>query len=308
MPGKTGRWRSTGRSQAGSVSAWQERRSKANEAYETGRWEESGPLWEAIFNDATEPREKVFAGRRAALSYRKSSRLTEARRVLRQLVVEYPEDAGTRRELARLQIASRTDQSPTEYWKRRQRFIYVQITREIAQRIASHANSVLDVGSNGTPILSWFPEVPVRVSVDLRVPYRAEGIESHQTDFLTWRPGRKFDVGLCLQVLEHVPDATAFARHLIDLCEVVIVSVPYRWPEDASRYHVHDPVDEEKMKLWFGTDPNYSYRVAELHGQERLICVYDAKAEEAWRDVPEDRFRFRWSLAGADRLLADEGG
>jgi hypothetical protein len=104
-----------------------------------------------------------------------------------------------------------------------------------------------------------------------------------------------------------VADAEAFAHHLLRLCEVVIISVPYRWPEDASSYHVHDPVDEEKLKTWFHREPNFTYRIAELHGQERLICVYDVQSHDQWRSVPEDLFRYRWSLRGVDRLLADDG-
>jgi hypothetical protein len=279
----------------------------ANEAYQAGRWEECAPLWEAIFSDTSDLGEKRLAGRRAAYSYRRSGNFADALRVLRSLVAELPPDPSTRRELARFEIARRRSQAPDKYWLERQRFLYIQVTKEIARRIAGNANSIMDVGSNGTPILDWFPEVPLRVSVDLRKPYVADGIESVKEDFLTWEPSQRFDVGLCLQVLEHVADAEAFAQHLLRLCEVVIISVPYRWPEEASSYHVHDPVDEEKLKTWFHREPNFTYRIAELHGQERLISVYDDQSHDLWRSVPEDLFRYRWSLRGVDRLLADDG-
>jgi 2-polyprenyl-3-methyl-5-hydroxy-6-metoxy-1,4-benzoquinol methylase len=144
------------------------------------------------------------------------------------------------------------------------------------------------------------------VSVDVRNPYYADDIESVKTDFLTWQPPQGFDVGLCLQVLEHVRDAPGLARHLLGMCDVVIVSVPYRWPKSASSYHFHDPVDARKMRRWFGREPNYAYRVVELNGQERLICVYDNATEKKWNSVDEDRFRYRWILRGIDQVLAEE--
>jgi hypothetical protein len=281
--------------------------SRANEAYETGRWEEAAAWCQAIFDDAMDPCERRFIGRRAASSYRRAGDLGAARRLLRTLMDESPEDVDNRRELARLDPSTHLARSENEYWHKRQHYLYIHVTKEIARRIAGDANSVLDVGSNGTPILSWFPNTPTRVSVDLRNPYAADGVVSFKTDFLTFQPPHRFDVGLCLQVLEHVRDASAFARHLLGMCDVVIVSVSYRWPHDASSYHFHDPVDERKMKGWFGREPNYTYRVVELDEQERLICVYDNASQREWRSVDEDRFRFRWSLRGVDELLADEG-
>jgi hypothetical protein len=177
---------------------------------------------------------------------------------------------------------------------------------EMARRIARNATSILDVGSHDTPILEWFPNAASRVSVDMREPFRGLGIDAYQEDFLKWETDHTFDVGLCLQVLEHVEKADEFARRLSELCEVVIVSVPYRWPETASRFHVHDPVDEAKLVGWFGREPNYQYQVKELDGNERLIAVYDRTSSETWSTVPEDRFLYRWTLDGSEELLADD--
>lgn len=162
------------------------------------------------------------------------------------------------------------------YWKARQDFIYYTVVRVIASNISKGKTSVLDVGSNGCPTLEWFDSMPDRTSLDLRKPYVADGITSHTEDFITWEPDRRYDVVTCLQTLEHVPNATAFARKLLAVGESVIVSVPYKWPEGKTRGHVHDPVDEDKMEEWFGRKPNFQYICTELMAPvERLICVYD---------------------------------
>lgn len=290
----------------GVPAAERERRAVASSTYEAGDWAVAGPLWEAIFHDAVDEKQRRVAGRRAVASYRKAGLIDDQRRMLRSLVSALPPDPLTRRELARFDKARQATSGPGDYWRRREHLLYIQVTREVARRIATHADSVVDVGSNATPILSWFPQASIRVSVDLRRPYEAEGVAAVRTDFMTWQPGRTFDVGLCLQVLEHIPDATAFAQRLLEVCELVIISVPYRWPEEASSYHVHDPVDEVKLRAWFGRDPNYSYVVAELDGRQRIICVYDTTSDEAWSSVAPEAFRFRWTLRGVDEMLADE--
>lgn len=284
--------------------AWAAMRPEAEAAYDGQRWDEAATLWESMFDSAVTDHEKVFAGRRAALAYRRSSQFEEARRVMRSLVEEFPDDAATRRELARLHLALEAASDERTYWDRRSRLMYIQAVEELARRIGTNAPSVIDVGSHGTPILEWFPAAQRRVSLDIRAPYVGEGIESLEVDFLNWEPDQAFSLGLCLQVLEHIEhDVERFARRLLEVCDVCIVSVPYKWPETASRFHFHDPVDEGSLRTWFGRDPNYSYLIAELDGTERLIAVYDRDDDSVWPTVAEDRFRFRWSLDGVYEWL-----
>jgi hypothetical protein len=167
--------------------------------------------------------------------------------------------------------------TPRDYWARRQDLLYYQVVRILAQGLGKDATSVIDIGSWNTPTLDWFPDTIARTSLDLRTPYRAEGVTSVAADFLTWQPVRTYDLALCLQVLEHVKDARGFAQKLLEVARVVIISVPYRWPETRNKYHVHDPVTIDKLKQWFGRAPSYAYLVAEpTSGIERLVCVFDA--------------------------------
>jgi hypothetical protein len=288
--------------------AWRRRWIAAEHASGLQDWSVASDLWVALFKDTIDPKARRLAGRRAAMACRRAGELETAREIMTSLISEAPDVPATREELAKLEQSLSRGRARSGYWHDRERLLYVQVAKEICRRIASNANSIVDVGSNATPMLEWFPDVPLRVSVDMKRPYEAEGIEPVRGDFLEWNPGRTFDVGISLQVLEHVPDAKAFARHLLELCEVSIISVPYRWPEGSStdRTHVHDPVDEAKLETWFGREPNYSYKIKELGTGDRayrLICVYDRTSDRVWTNIDEVKFRFRWTLRGSERVI-----
>lgn len=285
--------------------SWAERLREAKQAAEQKEWSDASELWFSIFHDAADRKQRRRAGRQAATASRKAENFERAREVIACLITEFPEDTVARRELGRLETRLNAQATGNRYWSTRQRLFYVQVAKEISLRIASNANSVVDVGSKRTPILSWFPSVPVKVSVDLNQPYEADGVDSVRKDFLKWDPGVTFDVGLCFQVIEHVPDARAFARQMLELFDVSIVSVPYLWREDRHKNHVHDPVERRKLESWFGREPNYSYKIKELHGDERLICVYDRESSRSWPNVNEGDFRYRWTLRGAEAVIGE---
>jgi len=161
------------------------------------------------------------------------------------------------------------------YWQKRKDSIYLFASKQICLQRCGEPKSVIDVGSNGTPTLEWHRKTAARlVSLDLRRPYVAAGVESLTCDFLTYEPETRFDLVTCFQVLEHVPDPVAFARGLIQIGEIAVVSVPYKWKKGKCRYHLHDPVDEGKMRRWFGREPDFSYVARELNTVGRLIHVY----------------------------------
>ncbi len=173
------------------------------------------------------------------------------------------------------------------YWEERKNFLCYQVVRIIATGVAGDARSVLDVGSSGCPYLDWFPEAEHRTSLDLRKPYVAEGIDSVTSNYFTWDVDRQYDLVLCLQVLEHVRKADEFAQKLLASGKIVVASVPYKWSEGSVSSHVHDPVDEAKMRAWFGREPNYSYICTEVNsGARRLICVYDSMPQK-WRSLKQ---------------------
>jgi hypothetical protein len=101
------------------------------------------------------------------------------------------------------------------YWRRRKDSVRLREVRHLVEDLASEARSLLDVGSNGGDYLDWFGWIPQRVSVDIANPCSSEGVDGIRADFLTYDFPERFDVGLCLQVLEHIPDAEAFAQRML---------------------------------------------------------------------------------------------
>lgn len=176
----------------------------------------------------------------------------------------------------------------SDYWTKRKDHIYLLVVRTIVEQLGKKAQSVIDVGSNGCPYLEWFDWVDDRTSIDIRNPYSSATVDSVKADFLDWEPDKKYDMSLCLQVLEHVDDAFLFAQKLLDLSELAVVSVPYKWPAGRTTGHIHDPVDENKMRQWFGREPNFSYIAAEVVSPvSRLICVYERDETIKYRSLRE---------------------
>ena len=140
-----------------------------------------------------------------------------------------------------------------EYFEKRKHESYYKYVRSLLGILAYNAQSVCDVGSNGTDMISWLP-CQEKVRIDLREPLYADGVQSIQADFITYDFSRKFDIVTCFQVLEHISDEQIrnFANKLLETAEhLLIVSVPYMWAEGACKWHVQDPVDESKFLGWF---------------------------------------------------------
>jgi hypothetical protein len=172
-------------------------------------------------------------------------------------------------------IADTQENRSARYWEQRKDAIYLFAAKLICNKYGGDPASVVDVGSNGTPTLEWHRDTAVElVSVDLREPYRAAGVLSLKCDFLKYQPPAPFDLATCFQVLEHVRNPAAFARRLLAIARVVIVSVPYKWRKGLCKYHLQDPVDEAKMFDWFEQEPTFSYVARELNRRARLINVY----------------------------------
>jgi hypothetical protein len=193
------------------------------------------------------------------------------------------------------------------YWSKRRGMMYYEYVRMLAFPLAAEARSLIDVGSHGTSLAEDFDWIPERVALDLRTPYTSETVRGIQADFLAFVPERRYDFALCLQVLEHVTEAEAFARKLLEVAKRVLVSVPYRWPKSSCKDHCQDPVDEAKLAGWFGREPDYSLIVEEpfrdRRTSRRLIAYFHTPGETF------DLSRFRSKSASPDearsRVAAD---
>lgn len=169
--------------------------------------------------------------------------------------------------------------SVNDYWTRRKNLIYYRYVEMIVRGVANQAGSIIDIGSSNTSCVEWFDWIPIKHALDKRTPYSSNYVTGIEEDFLNFEPQQKYDLAICLQVLEHVPKAGAFARKLFNIADSVLISVPYKWPEGDCKYHIHDPVDEEKLEKWTDRSPDYSVVVQEplivSPKGERLIAYYN---------------------------------
>lgn len=160
------------------------------------------------------------------------------------------------------------------YWQDRRQMRYYRQVLDFARRYASGGGSVLDVGGRDCEYIAWFDWFQRKVVLDLKPPPLRPGVEVVASDFLAWQPDTTFDLVLCLQVLEHLPDPAPFCRKLLAAGRLVIVSVPYRWPNGLCTYHLQDPVDLAKLLRWTGRAA-LDQAVVRDGARERLVAVFD---------------------------------
>jgi len=164
------------------------------------------------------------------------------------------------------------------YWQRRSDLLYYQYFRFIIRCVGADAKSLVDVGSGNAPYLEWFDWIPERVSVDLEVPYSSAAVRGVTGNIFELDLERPYDLCTCMQVLEHVAEPAPFARRLLELGRLVLISVPYKWPKGSNKQHLQDPVTLEAVVDWFGRQPNYHLVVREpfvTRKGARLFALFD---------------------------------
>jgi hypothetical protein len=169
------------------------------------------------------------------------------------------------------------------YWEKRHWMLYYRYLEMVVRGVASDCKSMIDVGAYNIPVIEKFGWVEDRVALDLQNPYNSPRVRGIEADFFAYKPEKRFDIALCCQVLEHIPDAGTFAKRLFEVGKRVLITVPYMWPENSSKNHIHDPVDLEKLARWTGREPAYSIVVEEPFTPgpkaRRLIAYYSGPGE-----------------------------
>ena len=165
-----------------------------------------------------------------------------------------------------------------DYWQKRQTLIYYQYVSLIVRAVAGNATSAIDVGSSNTSIIESFDWIPDKYALDKRNPYSSDTVVGIKQDFFQFDPPKKYDLALCLQVLEHISDVALFAQKLFTIADAVLISVPFQWPKGGCKFHIHDPVDAAKLQSWTNRKPDYHIVVRELFtyskNSRRLIAYY----------------------------------
>lgn len=167
------------------------------------------------------------------------------------------------------------------YWTGRENMNYYAKARELADEFCPEGRTLLDVGGAvlaGAKYLTRFERFN-RTSVELsNGESTLPGVTVYRQNFLDWTPPRHlFDLVLCLQVLEHLKDEVIpqFTEKLLGVGKVLIVSVPHVWPAAAEAGHLQDPINVEKFRGWWPSDPATLELVSECGKKlKRLIAVF----------------------------------
>lgn len=160
------------------------------------------------------------------------------------------------------------------YWESRRHMLYYKAVFQYVSVVGYDAKTLIDVGAASAEYVQWMSWIPDRSILDFKIPRKPEGITCIETDFFTFEPPQSYDVVMCCQVLEHVPDPAAFCEKLKSIAKHLVISVPYKWLGNAPG-HIHDPVDEDKLAGWMKLKPNNSQVVQEPFREGRLIAYYD---------------------------------
>ena len=182
----------------------------------------------------------------------------------------------------------------------RHEFRYYDTLFYTALQFGHEASSLIEVGCSSNPFIQHFDWVHKRTCV---APYFVEysgdndgrnankqitdtknPIESVVADFMEYElTDNSYDLLLCSQVLEHVPDPSAFMKKLIKTAKTSIISVPYKWNDcGKSCNHVTHQIGYNKVLEWSSPHkPIYSSIVQEkmegktnFDSSRRIIFVF----------------------------------
>lgn len=163
--------------------------------------------------------------------------------------------------------------SKKDYWEERKTLDYYKKVIKLAKKHAPDAKSVIDVGTHVSQTLTRLDWIPDKTAVDLKHLPEVPDARNIQCDFMKFEPEQEYDLVLCLQVLEHLDLPELFTDKLLKIGRKVIISVPYKWPKGQCKYHVQDPVDEDKLLNW--TRRSWIEMVIAHDRAKRMVAVFD---------------------------------
>lgn len=154
------------------------------------------------------------------------------------------------------------------------------------------AESVIEVGCASDPFIKYLDWVDKRTCVaPYFVDYANSKMESNITtveritaDFMEYElpNNKKYDLLLCNQVLEHVPQPELFMKKLISSAKTSIISVPFKWGNCGKGdgcNHITDGITLEKLLQWSAPHkPIHSGVIREkvnFKYSRRIILVYE---------------------------------
>lgn len=164
----------------------------------------------------------------------------------------------------------RMDQgNSTAYHNDRAHFVYLRSTYCALKDLGPKAKNIVDVGSSWPPFLrtvDWVQDGE-RTIVSKYFPGDGgsdmhcsgghtectdtrSGIHVVMQDFYEWKPPHSYDLVLCSQVLEHLPTPQTFMQKLLATGNLVVVTVPYRWPDYDMHFHKQHNIFLSDVRRW----------------------------------------------------------
>jgi hypothetical protein len=154
------------------------------------------------------------------------------------------------------------------------------------------ASSVIEVGCASDPFLKYLGWIDERLCV---APYFVQYADSSRkniletneikavtADFMEYQlpNDEKYDLLLCNQVLEHVPNPASFLKKLIASAKTSIISVPYNWEACGETCnHKTNYITVKMLRKWSAPYVPIYYKIVEEDGKgknrKRVIVVYE---------------------------------
>lgn len=179
------------------------------------------------------------------------------------------------------------------YAELRKELLYYKVIRQILYILSKNSKSIIDVGSNGVDLISDLP-LSRKVSICLSNPVSLSGVEGIKINFFDYKSSELFDIVACFQVIEHIEDAYTFTQKLFETGKIVLISLPYKWPNGLCKYHCQDPVDEKKIYSWTKRKPDYTWICQENNRASRIICLYcsDSVYKKELNSIPRKIYAY----------------
>lgn len=164
----------------------------------------------------------------------------------------------------------------------RQNYRYYDSLFYATLQFGADATSLIEVGCASDPFIKYFDWIDKRTCV---APYfvqyngdekkktklsgSSHAIESVVSDFMEYEiEDYSYDLLICSQVVEHVPDPSAFIKKLIRTAKTSIISVPYDWPDCGEKCgHLTHEITYEKLLEW--TTPQKPIYSSIIHEHRR---------------------------------------
>lgn len=138
-------------------------------------------------------------------------------------------------------------------WNYRKDMNYYAEVLMLARKWCPNAKTALDVGAGNTRVVARMNWLSEKYAIDINPMPVMPGITAINQNFMLYNPPpNRFDLVLCLQVLEHLEEPEPFMQKLLNTGQRLIISVPYKWLPGTAAGHIHDPVTRRKVLGWAG--------------------------------------------------------